>query len=1315
MQQDILFFGGLNSDDTLELLPQGDYLDLENARNFDGNSDNKLGKVSKIRSTVKVSNSKRLQYVSKTINGDTSLYTANLMFGQTMGTVKDEPNNILYYFVYEVYSFVGLNNRTYYTIYEFDDKTRTITNCVVRTQLAIFDNTKEIRFGNVVSGKLAWVQDTIQPKMIDIEKAINYTKNYYNQTVLNIPAYQQMTMDEFNLIRKPPIMPIEVNYPNEGDTDFITNNIKGKLFQFRSKYVYNDNSESVWGIISGVALPYGETEANGDDADWNLNYINLSFIKPTPEIKEIWLSSRYIDRDGILTEFATFKKLDVTSNSVGEAITYKFYNDIDGTPLSTEETSKIVDLVPLAAGTMEVVSNPDRFVMGRVKDPNYPNITTDVDIEVVTTLIEVAEQDPNTISNVVFESKTELSAYKITTTLDTALGFGTGKKMFMDGRGTCTMIKFNSDWITSGAVNITVKLKIRVNGVDYQYSTGQIYILGDTPIQILTKITDRINTDFHGAGGDENTFVAFRDYNSGAGADVCFGTAINGGMDNTDSSKWVGLLDFNFFGDNPAANTYIVIRTGLLLETYPTVALETADFPKLTFKWFAINAYQLSNNYDLRWTAWRVGYLYLHNGNVYDGEDNIYYTPPSHDYNIVVKNFDGYQTVNASNPVLLAEYTAAQTESYGLYIRPTLAPFGKYGVGIVYYDEYLRPSYVQEITEQYILREDADYNNPIIYKLRLTINHFAPLWARYWSVVLTKNLSQEKIQEVDLSIDLGTPITSDADYIYIDVNTSIDLWYTTFNNTTDVYKPYVFTRGDRVALYNNTTNKYIDKEIVAVDTDGKIMIQKGTLAVGDIAKIVRFYTPQVRYSEPLYYEVGRIYELDMLKLKNINGVYYRFHTTPESLQTSSVPLALTLDFGDIYVNAINHYALKKGVGTVASATYNEFFMPFYPSNLNNFGRAFQANKNVYTDFYNSRIRISNALTQDSFTMGLNRFSSGDLMDVPEKHGRIQGLVELGYTLKVITETKLMSIYVNRTVTVDPNGTEGVLLLNKTLGTLSIPETSFGTIYPNSIVKTNRNLYFFDTYNGCIVRDSANGQFKISDYKYASYVKRLAKVIDDNTDTCKIYSAFNINEYYLVVNYTSGKFVGMPDNKGNVLVFNSDLNRWTHHLRLIDPRFKTPEWGDNISNDFITFINSELFIHDAGTSYNEFYSNLLDSEVQFVFNDDPKSVKLLTAMSIHANKLWHSEDDGDILVPANANYPLGMSSRLKPVKFRNKEGLFYSEFMGNGLTSGMTYDEGIRHGQKLRGNLAKIRLRNSDKEVADLFSVSIKYTPSELSY
>ena len=330
------------------------------------------------------------------------------------------------------------------------------------------------------------------------------------------------------------------------------------------------------------------------------------------------------------------------------------------------------------------------------------------------------------------------------------------------------------------------------------------------------------------------------------------------------------------------------------------------------------------------------------------------------------------------------------------------------------------------MASKYILRNNADYNKPLVYKLQLAISHFAPAWAKYWSVVMTKNLSQETITEVDLSISPGTPITDDADFIYIDVNTAIALWQTRFNNTAGVYDSYVFERGDRVIIYNHTTNEYIDREIVSVDDGGKIMIQRGTLADTNIANIVRFYKPQVRYIEPSYYETGDIYELDSHRAISIGGVEYKLHATPQGYQTFTAPLTLTLEFGDIYLSAINQYALKTNIGVIATPTYNEFFLPFYPSNLNNYGRAFMENKNVYTDFYNSRIRISNALIQDSFTMGLNKFSSSDLMDVPEKHGRIQGLVELGYTLKVITETKLMSIYVNRTVTVDPNGVEGVI-------------------------------------------------------------------------------------------------------------------------------------------------------------------------------------------------------------------------------------------------------------------------------------------------
>ena len=94
----------------------------------------------------------------------------------------------------------------------------------------------------------------------------------------------------------------------------------------------------------------------------------------------------------------------------------------------------------------------------------------------------------------------------------------------------------------------------------------------------------------------------------------------------------------------------------------------------------------------------KVGRFIYCNGAIYDSDDPIQLT-----YNIKISNFRGYKTVNYS-PEINSVYTPVSgIQDFGLYLRPTLTPFGKYGVGIVYYDEYLRPSFVQPIGEQVYL------------------------------------------------------------------------------------------------------------------------------------------------------------------------------------------------------------------------------------------------------------------------------------------------------------------------------------------------------------------------------------------------------------------------------------------------------------------------------------------------------------------------------------------------------------------------------------------------------------------------------------
>lgn len=1299
--QDILFFGGMNSDDALEMMPQGDYLYLENATNFDEEGGNNVqGKVSKLKGNTLVVNNHIMQDY---VYNDES-FTPTLLSSEVKGTVKDNPNNEVYIFIYETYSIPltsGTITKSYRVCYRYDNDVERIISCVFRTQLAVFDIDLKVKWGNVLNGELFWTQETIEPKSINIEKAENYILNSRSQEI-RTPAYSTMNMQEFNVVRVPPIIPLSLRYFKDEDDDYTKNTLANKLFQFRQKFVYKDNSESVWGSISQVALPYGEIKSDGTfDDDNRYNAIKIGYRKPNDEIKEIWFASRYVDSDGIMTDFGVFEKLNV-EEAQREDSYIVFYNDILGEALSDEDNTKILDVVPLSAATQNVVSNPDRICYGNIEEPIRDNITTNVTVSVVRRSIDIQESSSveyteQSLGSVVF-TENALAPYRIA-----------GRFVYCNGLGIATTLSFNNDWILNpSASTIRIIFTASIDNVLKIFSTT-VDIHELSGVDVYQAIIDRIHTDAGiSIGTDEPiAYLEVDDFNSYM--DI-------GDSDNQDKSKWIVDSTYAFRGDdNYEASYRIYIRTGKLLQienseiSYCTTSNEISGVHFWSVK---------------RTIGLHIARLYLLGTlSDYNQESSSIYTT------VGVRNIRSTGVIGGTyvKTIFTRPSVTHQLESnsetigdLGQSLSPSLDPFGRYGTGIVYLDENYRPGYVQKTGNIQLERTayGEEFDSATIYNIKLSISHYAPSWAKYWMPVMTKNQNMATFTEVDLSIDTGTPIHSDADYIYIDVNTSIFKWDDKFKTTGDVYQPYKYNSGDRVIIYDTIVNKYYDKEIISVNDDGKIMIQKSDLIADNIHTTVRFYSPQVRLVEDFYFEMGLIYEVKGHRTIFVDGVEtpLYIHSSNTANQGSTTPLEIILPFGDIYLNAINYYSSYTGLGELRVPTYNEFFVPFYQSKINSFGRSHSATSKIKTDRYKSRLRISNALIQDSNTNGLHTFSSDSTskMDIPEKHGQIQGIIELGYTLKVITETKLMSIYVNRTVTVDPNGDEGVLLVNKALGTLKIPAQSYGTKYPNSITEANRSMYFIDTHNRCIVRDSANGQVQVSDYKYMSYVRRLCDALKQNPDSVEMFSLFKNNEFGFAVRILDDEFT-MPDSRANVLVFNELKNRWTHHVDTISDTGEYPEWGEGIGDNQLFFLNGQCYLQESNENRGEMFGEDHEALIEFVFNDKPKQNKLLNNTSVHATTVWSAYQNNDISIPPSTSYPNGMSSRIRAARFRTREGKFYAPFASNGYTPNMTYDNGVVKGQKLRGALAVIKLRNSDKTASDLFSVSIKYNISETSY
>lgn len=1309
-KQDRFFYGGMNSDDMLETVPVGDYLTAVNITNDTKYETNKLGKIVARKGNEEIHNPFLVNVID--YNGD----RLPLIERKTIGSVKDETNNKLYYFLYEHYGFAGVAFREFYSCYEFNNDKKTIEHQVFWTRLKVFDETLTIKFGSVLYGNLFWVQKGSEPKSINIIKAINFTLG------TGTPAYVEMNMQEFNSVKRPPIAPIRAIYNT--DTDRIDNNLRGLLFQFRHKYVYNDNTESVWSTISTCPKPSVDILPNGtyDDSD-NNNVINLSWELNNFEIKETHIAIRYYDADiKVPSAWTLVYKAD--SNTTN----YNFYNDIIGDVLASNETDKLIDYVPLSANAMEIISNPDKIVYaGDLLEANQrANIVPEVTLEVVRSTVNQIDDVSNGDETVYFDPtniRTSLHPFWIDRN-------GLKKDLYFNVKGAWTSIYIPENFT---ADNVSFQVKYTpLNSTTPFVQTISLGAVSGTIAAMKTSIKNAINDFYHLTElGVDIAFDTTNTFEAAAVDGADFYTATS--RDRWKYVDWAFTMQSGIFqGFNVDGYDYtglgrcVFVNTGRLLDV-TTLA---------TFDDVIVRGDQITSNEDLiRGVGDNLGRTILQpniNSFIYVN-DTFYFSIP---YSNLVSDSIRFKKVTETSQFLTNKGifsslltatdigTTTVEDNTSLAVRETLTPFGEYGVGIVYYDEALRPCYVQYCDDIFIDRLDSEFDEAVIYKIKMNISHFAPDWAAYWQPVLTENKRTNTFFEIDLGIlgAVANYITISGEHIKVKVNDAIALWHTTYPDTVDMLPEYSFEKGDRIVYFNATTNKYENREIVSEDATD-IFVSKPTTVTADtdIANIIRIYKPRQTTLTERYFEVG---EINTVRQPFGRHEYNINNTVGVQTYPLTAPLEYVIQAGDVYVNAINNYRVLTSTAPTWQPTYNKFYRVFYPSILNNYGRVHIENKLVETNPIQDRLRFSYASIDTSFVKGWNKFDFEDYTDMGGGYGSIVGLAMMGYTLKVLTELKLISIYVNRTVPVNVDGSESLILSDRTIGGISVPQYNYGCKHPDSLISNGRNLYYINSDNGFIIRDSANGQFPINTYKYNAYFQELSEQVRKDIALNKEYRIFagfikDNDEYVLIVNNGKSGFELPISNDLNGVVFNEKLTRWTNHITFKNNANLSPEWSDFVNHTCVTFLNGIVWLENSDTAPEaNFYGRQYIPEIDTVINIEPKKVKTYQAIAVHSTDKWDMPTTDDIQIPANANYPQGMSSRLKANKLRAKEGIYYSEFLRDGNTPDMTYIEGLIKGRVLRGNILKLKLRNSAVNgdlPSELFSISVRVKLSEHSY
>lgn len=645
-------------------------------------------------------------------------------------------------------------------------------------------------------------------------------------------------------------------------------------------------------------------------------------------------------------------------------------------------------------------------------------------------------------------------------------------------------------------------------------------------------------------------------------------------------------------------------------------------------------------------------------------------------------------------------------------------------VGIVYYDEVGRCGGVNSNTmvaipfapENYYT-DVKDYPSLPYAKINVTIDGTPPEWAYTYQLVVSPKQRNYFQYLVD-------PFTRDTEKGMVKIRLNDAIGEGIASNSKVTYGYYTFKKRDRVRIIGRRqdnghfvySDQLYDFEIIdvdydegnesykvddtdeesnyVVDSDGN-KIKKETaqyLLIRDFdfesdnydadEVLIEVYSPEVGDdTNNVFYEIGQVYQ-----------VYYI--SDPESSQRVHATTSITLE-GDSYVRPRVRNA------NMFFMCEDTHFSDMYESNFWNRGRANVYNENSDTRWYKEYIKHSKAYFKDSYN-GLSDFNA-DQINLSSKFGEITALNESGFILQVKQETKDSSIYIGRLMLNQPSeGAAQLTISDKLLGTIMPSQFNYGTVFPKSVAQTGRFVYYFDVYNGIMVRDAYNGPAVISDFGMKTYFKQKGReILAAGIDNCDVLTAVDSTNDEIIVTFD-------VDGDTETVVFNEKQNVWSHFATFEADGYAY--YGDTL----LALKGNKLWLHNGTSTRNNFYGTQYDSKIRLIFNKEILKNKIFHSIQIKSLGDWLPLEEGDIGVYDEAGVQT-MFSFLPPSKFVDKEGAKYATFLRNmgDLLSPYRHMR-LMNGEVLRGRFLVVDLTNESTDKAWIAHTVVNSIYSEKS-
>jgi hypothetical protein len=640
--------------------------------------------------------------------------------------------------------------------------------------------------------------------------------------------------------------------------------------------------------------------------------------------------------------------------------------------------------------------------------------------------------------------------------------------------------------------------------------------------------------------------------------------------------------------------------------------------------------------------------------------------------------------------------------------------------GIIYYDRAFRSGSVNssEDTEIYIrsLNEMVEFaaipNSGTFPTARVayTINNVPPKWAKYWQWVYAKDYSDYvQILVNDIRED------PDGNFITIAVNPSIEALNTEL--TESIIPEWTFEKGDRIRAIGyvnnlgeplNVIEQIIDVPILSYDEDTKLF----RIPFVKFPYSTYFYWLFEVYRKPIefpdqigeqYFEIGELNPvLNPYTEQRSHGHVNHSYTNQEvSNAISTLSARGYIDCGNAYVKR-RAYPFNGRFRTYPVEANN--FDDFYVSDYYNVGRINVVDNNSRRAKLPTSLRWSGSYVTQSRINNLSRGDYDDFDYVTEKYGKITRLKQIGEVLNCRQEYRSTSIYVGR-VELRQSELEEMGFIaqsNRLLGTRYVSKEKWGCVNPESEVQNGQVSYYFDWRNGAVIADGYNKPEPISDLGMKKHFSELAQTLTGYARVKVVggYDSRNDILYYLFTGRTN------DDLFSEVVLFK---NGWKSFISLKNSLDTPPDCFACIGNHFVSFLGGQLWVHGSG-SPNTWYGVYRPVELNLVFNQAGDQNKIFRRVRLNSDSdSWASPDYGDVSIPPTPTFRYGMQTRIPAIRFRDEEGMLYSDIPNNAGTPPSL--KGMVNGEPMRGNSLRLRLKNDSAEQFGLLTVSVVEQPT----